>query len=103
MSIRFEVRYEAFDGLSQQTWRFVGIDDFVVLDAYREEERQTRRHAFKPIRVYQRILSDYTQNVQSRLTESEVPIPANLWEDARKELMSKIRFGLWSEFQKGKR
>ncbi len=88
-----EITIPGADGLSQEVYRFWFWDqrNTLFLDTYERQTKLTRRHKWRTVASYARI------GRSSRMTADQVPMPADLFERAKADFVSKITVGLWPE------
>lgn len=97
----FIVERPSEDGLSKEEWEFTIIDLMVVVDAYRQMTRKTRRHKFQTDKVYSR-LTGGRSSYREMLLEEDVPTPPDVFEEALEKVRSMVKVGLWKrDFKKG--
>jgi hypothetical protein len=81
-------------GLTQETWRFVLIDQHIVLDSYLYATRATKRHKFKATKAYLRQGRNqdyYCAQVQ----EADVPWLDNVREHAMAKIVAQLSVVRW--------
>lgn len=88
------------DGLTQEIWGFAVFDFFVCLDAYSKLFRKTRRHKFEASNEnrYSRL-----HDRDTKMTEADVPFPKDVQDEAREQVVSLVRVGLWQRDYGGSR
>jgi len=74
--------------LSSEKWRFILLDEWLVLDSYESYCRPTRRHKYHTVRFYAR-LAGHTRD----LTEEEAPLPQDVQVEALQKLRSQFKVG----------
>lgn len=90
------------NSLSEQVWKFVMIDNALVVEAYQVKTRPTLRHKLKVATFWHRLTHcvDFRQAVQ--MQESEVPLPADVVDEVREGCMKQLRVGFLSQIRGGK-
>lgn len=69
----------------------------LYVDSYSTQERQSTRHKWSPIKIYERVShgGNYLRN--SILKASEVPLTEEIKKKALEKLMSEINVGIWEK------
>jgi len=81
------------DQLNRQVWRFVVIDNMIILDTYAVENRSTRRHKHQPKgATYSRL-----NTRDHKLSEEDTPLPQHVRKEALTQYMSTLRVGFWKQ------
>lgn len=94
MNIYFDVTRTTSD-LAREVWRFVTLDNALVVESYRVESRPSRRHQnYRVERAYERLSYNHSRH-QTPINEADVPLPDDVVEEARREFMSRVRIGFW--------
>ena len=75
------------DDLSQVVWTFRTIELKVVLDRYEVQTRATKRHKFIRARDH---YYDRHNGRDSSLSMDDVPLPLDVAEEARQQVMAQI-------------
>jgi hypothetical protein len=93
------IREESSDGLRAEEWRFWFYESrgVIVLDGYKEEERPSRRHKFRPVagRRYDRLGG--SRNYPSPIREEDVPLSSTLCSRVIETFVESLRVVRWSE------
>ena len=92
-SPRIEIDRPAEDSLSQHVWIFTLVDNMVVLNTYQYRIRETRRHKFKVLKVYNRLHHRRFDNFA--ISEEDVPTPEDVFNEALEQVRSQLAVGLW--------
>lgn len=82
------------DGLTTEKWRFcLCFDTQIILDEYRVLRLPTKRHKV-PV-----LVAEYSRlrERDSTLTESQVPWPEDVREEALQKLLTQFQVVRWSE------
>lgn len=92
----------SLDKFQRVTWNFWLYNQTLVLDSYKVEVRETTRHNYKVTEAYHRLSNSTNEYGAKHLTEAEVPLTADVMEEAISRFTSKLRVVRWSEIEKGR-
>ena len=90
------------NSLSEQVWKFVMIDNAMVIEAYQVRTRPTLRHKLKVSEFWQRLMHLGEHRHAVPLYEANVPLPADVVAEVREECMKQLRVGFLSQIRGGK-
>lgn len=95
--VRIEVNRVSQDNLRKETWEFYVVANYtnnveVRLDAYGPWVRATTRHKWRrDNKAYHRLIMDRQLGV-SRIHFNELPLPGDVLEECKKQIMTRIVF-----------
>jgi len=88
--LKIEVEQNEF---FKEVFSFVFLDGYVLyLDGYEYLERETKRHRFRSVKMYDRV-----KVRNSNISEKEVPLTKEIQDQAIKLFTEKIKVKKWSE------
>jgi len=91
---RITVTRREKDGLRQQVWDFTLFDlPAIYLENYVLEERETGRHKFRPVQVYNRLSGGRAHF--ATIIKEEPEVPKDVLEEAIAKVQKMIGFRVW--------
>jgi hypothetical protein len=88
------------DGLRQQVWDFTLFDlPAIYLENYVLEERETKRHKFRPVQVYNRLSGG--RACFATVIKEEPGVPEDVLEEVIAKVQKMIEFRVWKDRRKG--
>lgn len=95
----FKVERTREDGLLKEVWDFANWDNQVFLDVYLEQTREATTQKFKEVRVWARQRHRLQQYMAPSIQETEVPLPEDVVDEARKTYLRLVQETLKIGFQ----
>jgi hypothetical protein len=84
-----EINRDSDDGLQRRTWRFIRLDDQLVVDGYAELARENKRQKFKQTQFYERL-----RRRESTLKVDTVPLSDDIKSEAIDVFLTSLRTSL---------
>lgn len=87
------------DNLSRNVYTFMLLNDSLILDIYTEESRESTKHKFKPIKMYNRLDKRFNY---IPISEDQIEITDEITNGVFDKLRSYLKICKWSEYKKNR-